>query len=117
MPSATPLVKWAVEVTRLEDMPRIVHRAAKLATAPPTGPVFISFPADILNDEAGIDLGSVTRIETRTRPADELLARLAGRLLQAERPLIIAGDEIVKSDALDAAALLAETIGCPAYQQ
>jgi benzoylformate decarboxylase len=94
-----------------------VHRAAKLATAPPTGPVFISLPGDILNDEAGIDLGSATRIETRTRPADALLARLAARLLQAKRPVIIAGDETVKSDALDAAALLAETIGCPAYQQ
>jgi benzoylformate decarboxylase len=117
VPIATPLVKWAVEVTRLEDLPRIVHRAAKLATAPPTGPVFISLPGDILNDEAGIDLGSATRIETRTRPADELLARLAARLLQAKRPVIIAGDETVKSDALDAAALLAETIGCPAYQQ
>jgi benzoylformate decarboxylase len=117
VPIAAPLVKWAVEVTRLEDLPRIVHRAAKLATAPPTGPVFISLPGDILNAEAGIDLGSATRVETRTRPGDALLARLARRVLQAERPAIIAGDEIVKSDALDAAAKLAETIGCPAYQQ
>jgi hypothetical protein len=39
---AEPLVKWAVEVTRLEDLPRIVRRAAKIATTPPTGPVFIS---------------------------------------------------------------------------
>jgi len=117
VPIATPLVKWAVEVTRLEDLPRIVHRAAKLATTPPTGPVFIALPGDILNDEAGIDLGSPTRVETRTRPADSLLGRLAARLLGAERPVIIAGDEIVKSDALAAAARLAETIGCPAYQQ
>ena len=29
---AEPLVKWAVEVTRLEDLPRIVRRAAKIAT-------------------------------------------------------------------------------------
>src|SRR6202043_3527561 len=44
---AEPLVKWAVEVTRLEDLPRIVRRAAKIATTPPTGPVFISLPGDI----------------------------------------------------------------------
>ena len=42
VPIATPVVKWATEVTRLEDLPRIVHRAAKIATTPPTGPVFIS---------------------------------------------------------------------------
>src|SRR5205814_7328277 len=32
-------------------------------------------------------------------------------------PVIIAGDEIVKSDALHEAASLAATLGCPAYQQ
>jgi len=50
---AEPLVKWAVEVTWLEDLPRIVRRAAKVATTPPTGPVFISLPGDILNSEVG----------------------------------------------------------------
>jgi benzoylformate decarboxylase len=117
VPIATPLVKWAIEVTRLEDLPRIVHRAAKIATTPPTGPVFISLPGDILNATAGIDLGSPTRVETRTRPPESLLGKLAARLLQAERPVIIAGDEIVKSDALKAAAQFAETIGCAVYQQ
>src|SRR6478735_3747299 len=86
---AEPLVKWAVEVTRLEDLPRIVRRAAKVATTPPTGPVFISLPGDILNSEAGIDLGRSTRIDARTKPSD---------------------------DALKAAAELAEMLGAAAYQ-
>jgi benzoylformate decarboxylase len=113
---AEPLVKWAVEVTRLEDLPRIVRRAAKIATTPPTGPVFISLPGDILNAEAGIDLGRSTRVDTRVRPSDEALQALTQRILKAQRPVIIAGDEIVKSDALAEAALLAETLGAPAYQ-
>jgi benzoylformate decarboxylase len=117
VPMAEPLVKWAVEVTRLEDLPRIVRRAAKVAMTPPTGPVFISLPGDILNAEAGIDLGASTRIETRTRPADAVLAKLAQRILRAERPVIVAGDEIVKSDALEAAAAFAEALGAPAWQQ
>src|SRR5580693_8000249 len=66
---AEPLVKWAVEVTRLEDLPRIVRRAAKIATTPPTGPVFISLPGDILNSEAGIELGRPTRPCGRWRSA------------------------------------------------
>jgi benzoylformate decarboxylase len=114
---AEPLVKWAVEVTRLEDLPRIVRRAAKIATTPPTGPVFISLPGDILNAEAGIELGRSTRVDTRVKPSDEALQALAARILKAERPVIIAGDEIVKSDALKEAASLAEMLGCPAYQQ
>jgi benzoylformate decarboxylase len=114
---AEPLVKWAVEVTRLEDLPRIVRRAAKVATTPPTGPVFISLPGDILNAEAGIDLGRSTRIDARVKPADEALQALAQRILKAQRPVIITGDEIVKSDALAEAARFAETLGCPVYQQ
>jgi benzoylformate decarboxylase len=114
---AEPLVKWAVEVTRLEDLPRIVRRAAKIATTPPTGPVFISLPGDILNAEAGIDLGRSTRVDARVRPSDEALQALAARLARAQRPVIIAGDELVKSDALQEAAALAEALGCPAYQQ
>ena len=114
---AEPLVKWAVEVTRLEDLPRILRRAAKVATTPPTGPVFISLPGDILNSEAGIDLGRSTRVDTRVKPSDEALQALVWRILRAERPVIIAGDEVVKSDALDEAALLSMTLGCPAYQQ
>jgi len=114
---AEPLVKWAVEVTRLEDLPRIVRRAAKIATTPPTGPVFISLPGDILNAEAGIELGRSTRVDTRVKPSDEALQALAARILRAERPVIVAGDEIVKSDALQEAASLAATLGCPAYQQ
>jgi benzoylformate decarboxylase len=114
---AEPLVKWAVEVTRLEDLPRIVRRAAKIATTPPTGPVFISLPGDILNAEAGIELGRSTRVDTRVKPSDEALQALVERILKAQRPVIIAGDEIVKSDALQEAALLAATLGAPAYQQ
>ncbi|MCO5130468.1 MAG: thiamine pyrophosphate-binding protein [Xanthobacteraceae bacterium] len=114
---AEPLVKWAVEVTRLEDLPRIVRRAAKVATTPPTGPVFISLPGDILNAEAGIDLGRSTRLDARTRPSDDAVRGLAQRLLKAERPVIIVGDEIVKSDALRAAADFAAALGAPVYQQ
>ena len=114
---AEPLVKWAVEVTRLEDLPRIVRRAAKIAMTPPTGPVFISLPGDILNDEAGIDLGASTRIDTRVRPSDDSLGALADRLLRAENPVLLCGNEIVKSDALAETAELAALIGAAAYQQ
>jgi len=51
------------------------------------------------------------------KPSDESLQALAQRILKAERPVIIAGDEIVKNDALVEAALLSTTLGCPAYQQ
>ena len=117
VPIAEPLVKWAVEVHRLEDLPRIVRRAAKVALTPPTGPVFISLPGDILNRTAPIDLGTPTRVDAAGRPGDDALARLARRLLDAERPVIVSGHEVATSDALAEAARLAEVLGAPVYQQ
>ncbi|MDA1099994.1 MAG: thiamine pyrophosphate-binding protein [Proteobacteria bacterium] len=117
VPIAAPLVKWAVEVNRIEDLPRIMRRAAKIALTPPTGPVFISLPGDILNMEAAIDLGESTRVDAAARPSDASLESLAARLLQARHPVIVAGHEIVASDAFVEAAQLAEMLGAPVYQQ
>ena len=117
VPIASPVVKWATEVTRLEDLPRIVHRAAKIALTPPTGPVFISLPGDILNAFGALELGAATRVDAAARPSDEALKRLAARLGAAKRPVIVAGHEIVASDAFTEAARLAERLGAPVYQQ
>src|SRR5438128_6378818 len=43
-PIAQPFVKWSTEARRLEDLPRIVHRAAKTALTHPTGPDVLSIP-------------------------------------------------------------------------
>lgn len=117
VPIAQPVVKWATEVNRIEDLPRILRRAAKIATTPPTGPVFISLPGDILNNEAALDLGDSTRVDSRTRPSDAALDACARRILAAKNPVIMAGTEIVTSDALQEAARLAEILGAPVYQQ
>ncbi len=117
VPVATPFVKWAVEATRVEDLPRILRRAAKVALTPPTGPVFISLPGDVLEQQAEIDMGAPTRIDARTRPSDEALAALARRLLAAKNPVIIAGQELSTHDAFAEATALAELIGAGVYQQ
>ena len=117
VPVAQPFVKWAVEVTRVEDLPLIVRRAAKLALTPPTGPVFISLPGDILEEQAELDLGRRTRVDARTRPADETLERLAGVLLGARNPVIVAGQELATHDAFAEATELAELLGAAVYQQ
>ena len=116
-PLAAPLVKWAVEVPRIEDLPRILRRAAKIALAPPTGPVFVSLPGNILDDEADLELGSPTRIESRVRPSDEAIDRLAARLLAAANPVVIAGSELANHDAFGEAAELVELLGAAVYQE
>jgi len=117
VPIARPMVKWAIEATRVEDLPRILRRAAKVALTPPTGPVFVSLPGDVLDAEAELDLGHPTRVDTATRPSDEALDRLAARLLAAKRPVIVAGHELAARDAFAEATALAELLGAAVYQQ
>ena len=114
---ARPFVKWASEVHRLADLPRLVHRAVKTALAPPTGPVFLSLPTDILMAEGAVDLSAPTRIAPRLRGDREAVAAAAALLARAERPLIIAGDAVAQSRAHAELVELAELLGAPVYTE
>src|SRR6266567_7998906 len=114
---ARPLVKWSTEVHRLADLPRIVHRAAKTALAPPSGPVFVSLPGDILNSEADVDLMAPTRVAPRTRGDRAAIEQAAALIANAERPLIMAGDAVAQSRAHAELVELAELIGAPVYAE
>ncbi len=117
VPIAQPLVKWAVEVTRVEDLPRIIRRAAKIALTPPTGPVFISLPGSILDDEADLNFGSPTRVDAATRPSDATIDLLVARLLAARRPAIVAGRELAAHGLFEEAGELATLLGASVYQE
>ena len=114
---ARPLVKWSSEVHRLADLPRIVHRAVKTALAPPTGPVFLSLPGDILNAEGDVDLMAPTRVAPRLRGDRAAVDAAAALLAKAERPLIMAGDAVAHSRAHAELVELAELIGAPVYAE
>jgi benzoylformate decarboxylase len=116
VPVAQPLVKWAVEVSRAADLPRILHRAAKIALTPPTGPVFLSLPGDVLDETAEMDLGRPVRVVSSARPGDETLSRLKEILLKAKRPVILAGQELAQHEAFAEAAELAELLGAAVFQ-
>jgi len=114
---AEPLVKWATEINRLEDLPRIMRRAAKIALSPPTGPVFISLPGDILNKEAKIDLGKSTRVIDTYRPSHNSIELIAKKISKYKKPVIIAGHEVATSDAFKEITMFAELTGSAVYQQ
>ena len=116
-PIARPLVKWSAEVHRLADLPRLLHRAAKTALAPPTGPVFLSLPGDILKAEGEIDLLAPTRVAAQLRGDPVAVKQAATILAEAKRPLIVAGDTVARSKAHAELIELAELIGAPVYSE
>jgi len=116
-PIARPLVKWSAEVHRLADLPRLVHRAAKTALAPPSGPVFLSLPGDILKAEGDIDLLAPTRVAAQMRGDPAAVKQAATILAEAKRPLIVAGDAVARSKAHAELIELAELLGAPVYSE
>jgi len=114
-PVAQPLVKWAIEVTRAADLPRIMHRAAKIALTPPTGPVFLSLPGDVLDESLELDMGRAVRVDAAARPSDELLNQISKMLAAAQRPAILAGQELAQHDAFGEATQCAELLGAAVY--
>ena len=46
---AKPVTKWATRVVDPGSVLRVLRRAIKIAGTPPTGPVFVALPADVLD--------------------------------------------------------------------
>ena len=114
---ARPFVKWSEEVRRLSDLPRAIHRAAKTALAPPTGPVFLSLPGDILTDSEDLDLGHPTRVATGIRGDANAIEQAAKLMARAKSPVIIAGDAVPQGDALAELVTFAEALAAPVYDE
>lgn len=112
---ATPAVKWAKEVTRADQIPVLVRRAFHDCQTAPTGPVFLSFPMDVMEETTTVGIGEVSTIDRSAvagsldRLAEYLAAVPPGKLA------IIAGDEISVSNAAPETVLLADALGAPVY--
>jgi benzoylformate decarboxylase len=111
------MTKWAYQVERVEDLPRALRRAIKIATTPPTGPVFLALPMDIMMAEADLDISAPPRIGPRLRGDLEQMQHAAAMLASAQHPLIIAGDEVAKSEALSELVAMAEALGAPVFSE
>jgi benzoylformate decarboxylase len=112
---ARPLTKWSYEIPRPEDLPRAVRRAIKTAMTPPSGPVFLALPMDVLEASAEVDLSPASRPDLRSGPLPELLAQAAEILCAAQNPTMIVGDRVSKAGAIAEAVALAEALGARVY--
>jgi thiamine pyrophosphate-dependent acetolactate synthase large subunit-like protein len=82
----------------------------------PSGPVFLAYPEDILDDEAqaAVIEQSKFEISMRVRPDPDLIQKAARMLLDAHNPVLYVGDEIVRCGAQKEVVELAELLGLPA---
>ena len=103
--------KWSTEIRHGSDIPVAIRRAFKEAKTPPTGPVFISFPWDTLDDEVDFEPAASAAGYFRVRPDTAAVARAAELLAGAENPVIIVGDRVAQSGAAAQVVAVAERTG------
>ncbi len=110
---AAPLTKWSVQVERADEFALIVHRALKIATDPPAGPVFVALPIDVLEQETDVEPFVPGRLYRAPEPDPAGVQAAAELLLGSRRPAIVVGDDAAGA-AADVAAL-AERLGAAVW--
>src|SRR5258706_8152195 len=86
---ARPVTKWAFEVGHATDVPQALRRAMKIADAPPQGPVFLSIPMDVMDQETDATVVPTSYTRWRVRPDPSAIAEAPAILSTCKRPLVI----------------------------
>lgn len=109
--------KWSYEIRRADEAPQTLRRALTVAATPPTGPVFLALPMDVMGAVVEDQGGGPPMVAARVAPEPEALARTARLLAQARAPVVIAGDGVARAGALDALVRLAERVGAKVHAE
>ncbi|MBT2488170.1 thiamine pyrophosphate-binding protein [Streptomyces sp. ISL-96] len=108
------IVKSVHTVRTASQIPSAIAEAWESALTAPHGPVWIEIPQDVLLAETSLPV--VTAMDATPRelpPRPELTALAAHLLSTADRPVIIAGGGVVRSDASGKLRALAEKLNAP----
>ncbi len=111
--------KWSAEVHRADRIPEFLNRAFKVAATPPTGPVYLALPSNLLGDPIDVKNPAAerSRVTPRVAADPEALEEAAQMLAKARRPLIVAGSGIAKARGTEELVKFAEMLGAPVVME
>jgi len=112
---ATPVTKWSVQVERADELAPILRRAFKVAQDPPSGPVFVALPIDVLEQETEQAALAPATLHFGHEPDPAGVVAAARALLASRQPVIVAGDDVARRGADVELRLLAEQLGAAVW--
>ena len=93
-----PVCKELIRVEMIERIPELIRRAFSIATSGRPGPVVVDIPEEIMHDyytfspsDFEVDIANESIPALRCRPDKKAIEKAAALLMQAKRPLILAG--------------------------
>lgn len=111
------IAKRAWRVPMPEKIPAFVGMAFRHALAGCPGPVYLEFPANILNAVEEIEVDTVATPPLRHRPMGDpgLVKEAIAILAKAERPIVLSGNGILWSEASAELQEFVDATGIPFY--
>ncbi|HSD85147.1 MAG TPA: thiamine pyrophosphate-binding protein, partial [Anaerolineae bacterium] len=92
------IAKWVIEINDARQVPRIISRAFHIARSGRPGPVVVSLPRDMLEEDA-----KITMMEpyppVRFDPDPKTIEQIMGQINSAKKPVLIAGSGTQYSNA------------------
>jgi benzoylformate decarboxylase len=112
---AAAATKWQHEVRHLGELAPVLRRAFLSAATPPSGPVFVSIPMDVLDEAGDVDVPPRSHVDRRAVAGG--LEELAGLLAEAapDDVVLVVGDEVAAGGAVAEVTALAEALGARVY--
>src|SRR5437879_3503398 len=108
--------KWRWNIDCPTRIPEWTLKACKLAAAPPGGPTFLLFPRDMLvarEVEAEVFRPGTFDVPMTVRPDAAVVEKMAHALIQAKSPLMLAGTDVWRFNAVPQVVELAELLAIP----
>lgn len=112
--SFAPVVKWAQRADSVEAIPDLVAEAWREALTPPQGPVYLEVPVDFLESPAKPTTSSRDSDSADGPiPSEDALDQAVRWLDDAARPIILAGNGVLRSGAWNELCQIGERLDAP----
>ncbi|MEM7080736.1 MAG: thiamine pyrophosphate-binding protein [Pseudomonadota bacterium] len=112
---AQPVVKLAAEPSQADEIAPLMAEAFQVANTYPRGPVFISLPNNVMEQETEAISVPNTSIWTASTPSPQACAQVAAAIGAAQRIAILAGDDVAVYGADESLRRLVTAIGADVY--
>ncbi len=109
--------KFSAEVTHIDALPGLLRRAFRTALTPPTGPVFLALPFDVMLATTDATPEPLGPVPTPGAGDPNQLEATTDLLVEAEDPVLVFGDGVARAGAVEEAVAFAEAVGGRAHAE
>lgn len=115
-----PITKWAVEIKEVKLIPSILKKAVHIAQQGISGPVYISFPVDLMAVdvdskfvEKSLKLLSIPEKKEAKAPSLAILKKIKEKIKKAKHPLLVIGNQVMREKVATESLELAVKLNIP----